>query len=86
METRSEQAEQTGALFERPSYRERANKRFLYVLVPCLAVNLVGLLTSGVSGWAALWATAVMAYGTTMSAAVITLLVALVPGKRRRVS
>ena len=80
------QAEDTAELYERPSYRERANKRFVYVLAPCLAIAVVGVLTSRFSGWDAIRATSGNVYGAAIVAAVLTLLVAFIPGKPRRIS
>lgn len=70
----------------RPSFRQRANRRFPFVLAPLLFLNLVLVLKSGVSGWAILGAFLSSAYGAVIIAAVLTLLLAIVPGKPRRLS
>jgi uncharacterized membrane protein YccC len=76
---------QTKALV-RPNFTQRANRRFPFVLVPFLVLNLVQVLRSGVSGWAILGDFLTSAYGAVIAAAVVTLLLAMLPGKPRRPS
>lgn len=70
----------------RPNFTQRANRRFPFVLVPFLILNLVQVLKSGVSGWAVLGAFLTSAYGAVIAAAAVTLLLAMFPGKPRQLS
>lgn len=85
MEAGTDQTGEAAELFERPSYPDRARKRFPYVLVPCLVVNSVGGLDSGLTGFSAAWAAVNTAYAATIFATVLTLILALVPARPRRV-
>lgn len=64
----------------RPSYGQRANRRFPFVLALCVAIHLGWSLFSGLSVWAALSTLLPSAYGLVITAALLTLLVAAVPG------
>ncbi|MDV3221871.1 hypothetical protein [Intrasporangium sp.] len=70
-------------LFVRPSYRQRANERWPFVIFPIGAMTAVGVLMSGRSGWGLLWNAVSAGYSATIWAILLTLLVALVPGKPR---
>ena len=86
VETGRDQVGDAAQLFERPSYLDRVTKRFPYVLVPCLVVNGVGGLNSGLTGLQAAWAAVSTGYAATAFATLLTLLVALVPARQRQVS
>ncbi len=75
-----------GKALVRPNYTQRANRRFPFVLVPFLFLNLVQVLKSGASGWAVLGAFLTSAYGAVIAAAVVTLLIAMFPSKPRQLS
>lgn len=70
----------------RPNFTQRANRRFPFVLVPFLILNLVQVLKSGVSGWAVLGTFLTSAYGPVIAAAAVALLIAMIPGKPRQLS
>jgi hypothetical protein len=70
----------------RPTFTQRANKRFPFVLGAFLILNLVQVLKSGFSGWGALGAFLASAYGAVIAAAAVTLLLAMFPGKPRQLS
>lgn len=67
-----------------PNFTQRANRRFPFVLASLLILNLVQVLASEVSGWAVLRAFLTSAYGVVIAAAALTLLVAMFPGRPRR--
>lgn len=75
-----------GELFVRPSYRQRANQRWPFLIFPIGAMTAVGVLASGGSGWGLLWNVLSAAYLATIWAILLTLLVALVPGRPRPLS
>lgn len=83
MDGQSEPQEQHRELFVRPSYRQRANQRWPFVIFPIGAMTAVGVLTSGRSGWGLLGNALIAAYWATIWAILLTLLVALVPGRPR---
>lgn len=70
----------------RPNFTQRANRRFPFVLVPFMILNLVQVLASGSSGWAVLGAFLRSTYGAVIAAAAVTLLLAMFPGKPRELS
>ncbi len=68
-------------IFVRPTYGQRANKRLPVVLGLTVAAQLVWSLLSGMQLTNALGALLPAAYGLLIGAAVLTMLVALLPGR-----
>jgi hypothetical protein len=83
MDGHGEEQEPQRELFVRPSYRQRANERWPFVIFPIGAMAAAGVLMSGRSGWGLFWNAVSAGYSATIGGILLTLLVALVPGKPR---